>query len=102
MRFGQSRTMRFGRLAAALTATALALGAAVGGTTPATAATDRDADAAMDAFVEAFWDPSRNYFFTYSDRQVHEEHAHGPEDGLYTDFWWEAQLWDLVMDAYER
>lgn len=102
MRFGQFRTMRFGRLAAALTATALALGAAVGGTTPATAATDRDADAAMDAFVEAFWDPSRNYFFTYSDRQVHEEHAHGPEDGLYTDFWWEAQLWDLVMDAYER
>jgi predicted alpha-1,6-mannanase (GH76 family) len=90
--------MRFGRLAAVLTATALALG----GAAPARAATDGDADAAMDAFVDVFWDPERSYFFTNSDHQVHQEHAHGPEGGLYTDFWWEAQLWETVMDAYER
>ncbi|MEV4569970.1 glycoside hydrolase family 76 protein [Nonomuraea sp. NPDC049419] len=60
-----------------------------------------DADAAMRAFVATFWDPAKKYFYTNSDRRIHE-HAHGPENGLYTDFWWEAQLWELVMDAYER
>lgn len=69
---------------------------------PARAATPADADAAMDAFVAAYWDPAKKYFYTNSDHQVHPEHAHGPEGGLYTDFWWEAQLWELVMDAYER
>src|SRR6266511_3516477 len=29
-------------------------------------------------------------------------HAFGPEGGMYTDFWWEAQLWEFVMDAYQR
>jgi predicted alpha-1,6-mannanase (GH76 family) len=60
------------------------------------------ADSALASFLGSFWDPSRKYFTTYSDRTVHAEHAIGPADGLYTDFWWEAQLWDLVMDAYER
>ncbi|WP_326629987.1 carbohydrate-binding protein [Nonomuraea fuscirosea] len=60
-----------------------------------------DADAAMSAFVATFWDPAKKYFYTNSDRQIHE-HAHGPENGRYTDFWWEAQLWELVMDAYQR
>jgi predicted alpha-1,6-mannanase (GH76 family) len=112
-RFSAGRSSRggssAGRITAVLTAAALAIGGTIGGAVsgpdvvaPAAAATRDDADAAMEAFVEAFWDPSRNYFFTYSDRRIHEEHAHGPEDGLYTDFWWEAQLWDLVMDAYER
>lgn len=60
------------------------------------------ADSALASFLESYWDPARRYFTTYSDRQLHPEHAFGPADGLYTDFWWEAQLWDLVMDAYER
>ncbi|TDE41270.1 carbohydrate-binding protein [Nonomuraea mesophila] len=68
---------------------------------PAHATVPEDADAAMSAFVDAFWDPEKKYFYTNSDHRVHE-HAHGPENGLYTDFWWEAQLWELVMDAYER
>ncbi|SEG92011.1 Predicted alpha-1,6-mannanase, GH76 family [Nonomuraea solani] len=72
-------------------------------TQPAQAATvPADADAAMSAFVATFWDPAKKYFYTNSDRQTHAEHAHGPEGGLYTDFWWEAQLWELVMDAYQR
>jgi predicted alpha-1,6-mannanase (GH76 family) len=67
---------------------------------PAPAATV--ADRALTSFLNSFWDPERRYFTTYSDRRIHPEHAFGPADGLYTDFWWEAQLWDLVMDAYER
>ncbi|MER6006616.1 glycoside hydrolase family 76 protein [Nonomuraea angiospora] len=69
---------------------------------PAHATVPADADAAMSAFVSAFWDPAKKYFYTNSDHQIHAEHAHGPEGGLYTDFWWEAQLWELVMDAYQR
>jgi predicted alpha-1,6-mannanase (GH76 family) len=69
---------------------------------PAHATVATDADAAMSAFVSAFWDPAKKYFYTNSDHQIHAEHAHGPEGGLYTDFWWEAQLWELVMDAYQR
>ena len=71
-------------------------------TEPSTRTTSADADTAMAAFLDRFWDPAKKYFYTYSDRQIHPEHAVGPEDGLYTDFWWEAQLWDVVMDAYER
>ncbi|GIG65038.1 glycoside hydrolase family 76 protein [Phytomonospora endophytica] len=84
-------------LAAALLLPALAVAPE-----PARAATTADADTAMDAFVAAYWDPAKKYFYTNSDHQIHPEHAHGPEGGLYTDFWWEAQLWELVMDAYER
>ncbi|MEV5322802.1 glycoside hydrolase family 76 protein [Nonomuraea fastidiosa] len=69
---------------------------------PAAATVPGDADAAMSAFISTFWDPQKKYFYTNSDRKIHPEHAHGPEGGLYTDFWWEAQLWELVMDAYER
>lgn len=67
-----------------------------------TAFTTADADSALDAFISVFWDPQLKYFYTNSDRQIHPEHAFGPMGGLYTDFWWEAQLWELVMDAYER
>ncbi|TMR93975.1 glycoside hydrolase family 76 protein [Nonomuraea basaltis] len=69
---------------------------------PAQAATAANADAAMTAYVNAFWDPAKKYFYVNSDHQIHAEHAHGPEGGRYTDFWWEAQLWELVMDAYQR
>jgi predicted alpha-1,6-mannanase (GH76 family) len=61
-----------------------------------------DADTAMNAFVSAYWDPSLKYFYTNSDHLVHSEHAFGPQNGLYSDFWWEAQLWEVVMDAYKR
>jgi predicted alpha-1,6-mannanase (GH76 family) len=68
---------------------------------PAAAFTASDADTAMNAFVSVFWDPNLKYFYTNSDRQIHS-HAAGPQGGLYTDFWWEAQLWELVMDTYQR
>lgn len=70
--------------------------------TTAFATTSTDADTAMNAFVNAFWDSSVNYFYTNSDHQVHSAHAYGPDGGLYSDFWWEAQLWEAVMDAYQR
>jgi predicted alpha-1,6-mannanase (GH76 family) len=69
---------------------------------PALPATTALADNALASFLKAYWDPDRRYFTTYSDRQRHPEHAFGPADALYSDFWWEAQLWDLVMDAHER
>ncbi|THF71557.1 carbohydrate-binding protein [Deinococcus sp. Arct2-2] len=64
-------------------------------------ATTANADAAMSAFVNVFWNPTKKYFYTNSDRQIHT-HNPGPDGGLYTDYWWEAQLWETVMDAYER
>lgn len=68
---------------------------------PAAAFTANQADTAMQAFINVFYDANAKYFYTNSDHQIHT-HAHGPNGGLYTDFWWEAQLWETVMDAYER
>ncbi|GIG37436.1 glycoside hydrolase family 76 protein [Cellulomonas pakistanensis] len=87
------------QLAAAL---AVATPLALAPTAPALALTEEQATRAFDAFVDVYWDADAEYFFTYSDHQVHPEHAHGPEGGLYTDYWWEAQLWEMVMDRYER
>ncbi|PJJ73637.1 putative alpha-1,6-mannanase (GH76 family) [Diaminobutyricimonas aerilata] len=81
---------------------ALATATAVGVSVPATALTTDQATDAFESFVDVYWDPQKQYFYTYSDRVVHPEHAHGPEGGLYTDYWWEAQLWHTVMDRYER
>ncbi|MGI1690685.1 glycoside hydrolase family 76 protein [Thermoanaerobacter uzonensis] len=64
--------------------------------------TSSNADDAMTAFNNVFWDSTNKYFYTNSDHQIHSEHAFGPDNGLYSDFWWEAQLWDTVMDAYQR
>ncbi|WP_052088188.1 glycoside hydrolase family 76 protein [Paenibacillus wynnii] len=64
--------------------------------------TSSNADTAMSSFVNVFYDAPAKYFYVNSDHQIHSEHAHGPNGGLYTDFWWEAQLWETVMDAYER
>jgi len=69
---------------------------------PAQALTAPQAADSFSDFVDVYWDDSANYFFTYSDHQIHPEHAHGPQGGLYTDYWWEAQLWEMVMDVYER
>lgn len=68
----------------------------------AAALTASQATNAYDAFVDTYWDPDAKYFFTYSDHQVHSEHAVGPQGGLHTDYWWEAQNWEAVMDRYER
>ncbi|WP_120460946.1 glycoside hydrolase family 76 protein [Paenibacillus aceti] len=68
----------------------------------AKAFTADNADTAMHAFVSVFYDSDAKYFYTNSDHQIHAEHAYGPDNGRYTDFWWEAQLWETVMDAYER
>ncbi|PZE39783.1 glycoside hydrolase family 76 protein [Curtobacterium sp. MCPF17_031] len=68
----------------------------------ASALTTTQATDAYDAFVATYWDADAKYFTTYSDRQVHQEHAVGPQGGLYTDYWWEAQNWEAVMDRYER
>jgi predicted alpha-1,6-mannanase (GH76 family) len=63
--------------------------------------TSANATAAMNSFLNSFYDSSQQYFYTNSDHQIHA-HASGPQNGLYTDYWWEAQLWQTVMDAYER
>lgn len=68
----------------------------------ASALTTTQATDAYDSWIDTYWDPSAKYFFTYSDHQVHTEHAVGPQGGLYTDYWWEAQNWESVMDRYER
>lgn len=60
------------------------------------------ADRAYAALLARFWDPRRRLFYTYSDRLAHPEHAFGPEGGLFADFWWSAQLWELAMDVYVR
>jgi predicted alpha-1,6-mannanase (GH76 family) len=68
----------------------------------AASAADQAADESFAALLAQFYDPGKKYFFTYSDHVIHDEHAHGPEAGLYTDYWWEAQLWETVMDRYQR
>lgn len=66
------------------------------------ALTTSQADKAMNDYLNVFWDSNKQYFFTYSDHIIHSEHAVGPENGLYTDYWWEAQLFEMALDRYER
>ncbi|RCK70214.1 hypothetical protein DT076_05955 [Desertihabitans brevis] len=66
---------------------------------PARATTETTAETAMAAYVDAFWDPDEQYFTTYSDGRPRG--GVGPENGTYSDFWWEARLWEVVMDAWE-
>jgi predicted alpha-1,6-mannanase (GH76 family) len=68
--------------------------------TSAAPLTKPDPEAAMQDFLEVFWNPEEKYFYTNSWQMA--MNGSGPLGGLYADFWWEAQLWDLVMDAYER
>lgn len=90
-------------LAAALAITASLIVAPIAAAPqPAAALTSSQATDAFEDFLSVYWDDSANYFFAYSDHQIHPEHAHGPQGGLYTDYWWEAQLWEMVMDRYER
>ena len=59
-----------------------------------------DPEKAMQDFLNVFWDADEKYFYQNSWRTGLG--GPGPVGGLYADFWWEAQLWDLVMDAFER
>ncbi|WP_036717936.1 carbohydrate-binding protein [Paenibacillus harenae] len=47
-----------------------------------------DADTAIKAFNEMFWDPAAKTFWSNSNRNGHQG------------FWVEAELWEMVMDAY--
>jgi hypothetical protein len=92
-------TLRTGLATVAAAVTFILIGAVQ---QPAVASTSSDADAAVQAVISQFWDPAVNYFYTNSDHTVHSAHAYGPDGGLYSDFWWEAQMWEMVMDAYQR
>ncbi|MFC5649235.1 carbohydrate-binding protein [Paenibacillus solisilvae] len=59
------------------------------GAAKANAFSSSDADTAIEAFNAKFWDSSAKYFWTNSN--------HGNN---YQGFWVEAELWEMVMDAY--
>lgn len=61
-----------------------------------------DVMTATNAFLDAYWDANKKYFYCNSDHQINPSHNPGPLNGLYADYWWEAQLWETVMDVYER
>ena len=54
------------------------------------------ATAAFDRFLAVYWSPQLGAFYAQSD---HRARAGG---SVLADFWWSAQLWQLVMDSYER
>ncbi|MBC8081512.1 MAG: hypothetical protein H7X86_14290, partial [Gorillibacterium sp.] len=56
----------------------------------ASAFTTSDADAAMTAFNNKFYNTSSHWFYFNTDRNSDQN------------FWVEAHLWNLVMDAYQR
>ncbi len=58
---------------------------------------------AFQDFLKAYWDADKGYFLAWNrDAPFARPQGAGPEGGKYSDFWWEAQLWDLTLDAYER
>ena len=70
--------------------------------TTAAAATASNTSNATNSFIQAYWNSSENYFYCNSNRQINTLHNPGPNNGLYADYWWEAQLWETIMDVYER
>ncbi|MET4783124.1 glycoside hydrolase family 76 protein [Glaciihabitans sp. UYNi722] len=99
--------MRRSRVLAGLVATSIAAaglvaGGALASPAPAQALTASQATSSYDSFISKFWDPTAKYFYTCSDHLVHSEHAVDPQGGKYTDYWWGAQLWEMVMDRYQR
>ena len=73
--------------------TALVLAAgldAPGSAAEAHAVTPAEADAAFAALNKVYWDPAAHAF---------RKDEHGPRKA---DFWFAAQLWDTVMDQYDR
>ena len=63
--------------------------------TPARAVTPADADAAFAALNKVYWDQGIKFFR----KEEHGREEHSPKKA---DFWFEAQLWDTVMDQYDR
>ncbi|MGG6311012.1 carbohydrate-binding protein [Paenibacillus macerans] len=61
------------------------------GSSQAAAVGPADADAAIKAFNAKFWDPQAKYYWADSNR-----------GDKYQSFWVEAELWEMVMDAYQR
>jgi predicted alpha-1,6-mannanase (GH76 family) len=61
----------------------------------ARAVTPADADAAFAALNKVYWDPDIKFFRK-------EEKGAGLHNTEKADFWFEAQLWDTVMDQYDR
>jgi len=84
------RNRKFGTWKAGAAALVLACSAlsGIGGPQRAAAFTASDADAAVRAFNAAFWDGNAKFFWSNSNH-----------DG-YQGFWVEAELWEMVMDAY--
>jgi predicted alpha-1,6-mannanase (GH76 family) len=73
----------------------------------AQAFTQTDVNTATTDFINTYWDSNLKYFYRFNDHQIRGNATDGtfsyqPGNGLYTDFWWEAQLWETVMDIYER
>ncbi|MBB3114017.1 putative alpha-1,6-mannanase (GH76 family) [Paenibacillus phyllosphaerae] len=60
------------------------------GHSTAHAFTSSDAETAIQAFNAKFWDPGAKMFWKDSKHSNHQ------------DFWVEAELWELVMDAYQH
>jgi len=63
---------------------------------------DRIASLAFDSFMRRYWDPKLRFFYARSDHSNAGRNHIRPGEGHYSDFWWEAQLWDLVIDEAER
>jgi len=82
----------FGRLLAVPLALSLTFGSLFAGGGAAGAATyaPADADAAFKAWNSTFWDGGAKMFWKTTNRDNH------------MDFWIEAELWELVMDAYQH
>jgi predicted alpha-1,6-mannanase (GH76 family) len=57
---------------------------------PAQAVTPAEADAAFDSLNKVYWDPAARFF---------RKEEQGSKKA---DFWLSAQLWDTVMDQYDR
>ncbi|MFA5449654.1 MAG: glycoside hydrolase family 76 protein [Clostridia bacterium] len=51
-------------------------------------------------FIDVFWNAEHKMFYTINTKHI--AGRSGPLFGLYSDFWWEAQNWETVMDIYER
>ncbi len=94
--------MRIYRVGIALAGLAVAATATMAQAPQSLALSTDQATDSYDQFISTYRDADAQYFYTYSDRQVHLEHAVGPQGGLYTDYWWEARAWETVMDRYQR
>jgi predicted alpha-1,6-mannanase (GH76 family) len=64
-------------------------------TVPVRAVTPAEADAAFAALNKTYWDQDIKFFRK-------EEHAPGQPGAEKADFWFAAQIWDTVMDQYDR